>query len=156
MWPIGLGPQRSQRLIRSVRTFLIAAAFLPLAVPLLESTDATRWIGQALRRLYGLQCHQRIGRSFAIVGIVLPVCARCYGIYLGLGLAGLFGRPRLRANAYKAWILIGSVLLLVDVASEWVGLRPESAWIRTSTGALLAYGIALAMLEAVRPRRHLR
>lgn len=136
-----------------MRSILIVAAVLPLIVPLLESTDGTREIGEVLRRVYGLQCHQRVGRSFAILGNFLPVCARCYGIYLGLGLAGMFGRPRLRPNAHKAWILIGSVLLLVDVASEWVGLRPENAWIRTSTGALLAYGIALAMLEAVRPRR---
>lgn len=132
---------------------LIGAALLPILVPLLERTQSTLAVGRFIFGIYGLQCHQRAGRSFSLLGAVLPVCARCFGIYLGLGLAAWVGRPRLRANAYKAWILIGSVLLLVDVASEWVGLRPGSAWVRAATGAFLAYGVALAILDAVRPRR---
>jgi uncharacterized membrane protein len=126
---------------------------LPLLVPLLENAAPTRAFGLVMRQLYGLQCHQRVARSFALGGGMMPVCARCLGIYLGLGLGALVDRPRLRPNPFKAWILIGIVLLSVDVATEVVGLRPANAWFRAATGAFLAYGIALAILGSVRPRR---
>jgi uncharacterized membrane protein len=134
VWGETLRPRRSRRLLTALRTLFIVAAVLPLFAPLFECCQWSAALGAFIRSLYGLQCHQRAGRSFTLLGGVLPVCARCYGIYLGLGLAALVGRPRLRPNAYKAWILIGAIVVLVDVASEWVGLRTESAWFRATTG----------------------
>jgi uncharacterized membrane protein len=135
-----------------VRLVLLLAAVAPLLVPLFERYCPTSSIGLVLRRLYGLQCHQRAARTFTLGGSALPVCARCLGIYLGLGLAALVGRPRLRADPFKAWLVIGSLLMALDVATEWVELRPPSAWFRAATGAFLAYGIALAILAGLRPR----
>jgi uncharacterized membrane protein len=146
-------PRRSRRLSAIARTLLLMAAITPLLVPLFERFEPTHAMGVVLRRAYGFQCHQRAARTLALGGVALPICARCLGIYLGLGLAALVGRPRLRADPFKAWILIGSVVMAVDVATEWVGLRPPSAWFRAATGALLAYGIALAILLTLRRRR---
>lgn len=153
MWLDGLRPRRSHRLLLALRVSFVLAALLPLVAPLLECSSGTAELGAAVRSLYALQCHQRVGRSFHFWSAALPVCARCYGIYLGLGLAALVGRPRLRPDAYKAWIVVGAVVVLVDVASEWVGLRAANAWFRLANGGLVAYGIALGMLQAVRPRR---
>jgi uncharacterized membrane protein len=135
------------------RWAFVSLGLLPWISVLLECSAPTRPIGSALRALYGLQCHQRVARSFTLGHVTMPVCARCLGIYLGMGLAVLVGRPRLRRDAYKAWILVGLLVLGLDVASEAVGLRPAYAAVRTATGALLAYGVALTVLQALRPRR---
>lgn len=37
----------------------------------------------------GVVCHQRSDRSFHPIGVQMPVCARCFGLYLGAGLGVL-------------------------------------------------------------------
>lgn len=145
--------QRSHGALRVARGIMIGLALLPIAVPLCEAWRPTHIFGTLLRSLYGLQCHQRAIRSLAWFCLPLPVCARCFGIYSGIGLAGLVCRPRLRMDAYKAWMLIGATLVTMDVASEWLQLRPANAGFRFVVGALLAYGTSLAILESLRPRR---
>jgi len=144
---------RAQRSYVLARSVFVAAAVIPFVVPWLERWPSSVTVASALRAIYGLQCHQRVSRGFVVWGAALPVCARCLGIYAGLGLAALIGRPRLRPDPFKAWFLIGGLLLLVDVATEWVRLRPPAAWLRAATGAFLSYGIGLAILLALRPQR---
>lgn len=141
------------RVYRIARGLLILAGVLPLLVPLFEQVVCLRGTGLLLRQLYGWQCHQRASRSFAWGSSILPVCARCLGIYLGVALAAVVGHPRLRKDAFKAWMLIGALLVTLDVATEWVQLRPANAWLRFGVGALLSYGIVLAILASLRPRR---
>lgn len=144
---------RSRQTWISVRLALGLVGLAPWLVPLLEQHPCCRGLGESVRRLYGLQCHQRLDRSVQVLGAFLPVCARCLGVYFGLLLAAVLTRPRLRLDAYKAWILVGVTLMALDVATEWVGLRPASASVRCASGALLAYAIGLCISEALRPRR---
>lgn len=139
-----------RRWVRVTSGVLLLLAILPWLTALLAHASAGRGIANGLRWLYGFQCHQRAGRSLSLAGQILPVCARCTGIYLGLGLAVLVGRPRLRPDPFKAWFLVGALFILLDVATEWVGLRPPSAGFRALTGAFLSYGIALALLQALK------
>ncbi|MGE5789148.1 MAG: DUF2085 domain-containing protein [Myxococcales bacterium] len=140
---------RRQRTV--VRLLMLLLALVPLMVPLLESVSWLRHVGQLLRSLYGLQCHQSPARSWNVQGAALPVCSRCLGIYVGLGLASALDRPRLRRDEYKAWIFIGAALLGCDVLTEWVGLRPAQAGLRFVTGLVISYGIALSVLAVLRP-----
>lgn len=135
------------------RVLLFAIGIAPLSVPLLERLPCGRPFGEVLRRLYGLQCHQLGTRSLRFLDVPFPVCARCLGVYLGLVAAALLARPRLRTDLYKAWIVIGISVMLLDLATEWVGLMPASATLRLGTGVLLAYAIGLSISEALRPRR---
>lgn len=130
-------------------TFLLAAV-LPWVTVLLEQIPSGHGLARGLRFLYGFQCHQREPRSFRWLGETLPVCMRCTGIYFGLGLAVLVGRPRLRPDPFKAWLLVGALFVFLDVATEYVGLRPPSAILRFLTGAFLSYGIALLLLSLLR------
>lgn len=132
---------------------MLLLALLPFMVPLLEFVSRLRHAGQLLRSIYGLQCHQSLARSWNVHGAVLPVCSRCLGIYIGLGLASAIDWPRLRRDEYKAWILIGAALLGCDVLTEWVGLRPPQAGLRFVTGLVISYGIALSVLAVLRPAR---
>jgi uncharacterized membrane protein len=135
------------------RVLLLAIGTAPLSVPLLERCSYSLAFGEILRALYGLQCHQLGTRSLRLLDIPFPVCSRCLGVYLGLAAAALVARPRWRTDLYKAWIVIGVSLMLLDLATEWVGLRPVSAALRFGTGVLLAYAIGLSISEALRPRR---
>lgn len=40
-------------------------------------------------KLFGFFCHQNPERSLHLAGMALPLCARCFGLYAGFGLAGL-------------------------------------------------------------------
>ena len=40
-------------------------------------------------KLFELFCHQNPERSLHLAGITLPLCARCFGLYAGFGLAGI-------------------------------------------------------------------
>jgi uncharacterized membrane protein len=77
----------------------------------------------------GLICHQRPERSFRLAAIQLPVCARCFGLYVA-GAAGALGswvpRGARAAQALPArtpWTLaIAALPTAVTVALEWGGL----------------------------------
>ena len=82
-----------------------------------------------------LICHQRSERSFHYEGAQYPVCARCFGLYVGAvggvlvwaAMAGLGRTPRTRAMRITRpnvarWVLIISALpTLVTVVTSWLG-----------------------------------
>lgn len=145
--------RRAHRRRTVVRGLMMLLAAMPVFVPVLEAVTWTRIAGQFVRFLYGFQCHQSQSRSWTMFGAAMPVCSRCLGIYIGLGLASALERPRLRRDAYKAWILIATGLVGVDVLTEWVGLRPAQAGLRFATGALLSYGVGLIVVDWLQPSR---
>lgn len=116
------------------------AAELPLLEPL--ATLVETW--------FGFQCHRDPSRALTFGSLALPVCARCFGIYAGLGLGALVLRPRLEPRYLRLW-LAGSVLvMLLDVATELLAMRPESPALRVVTGALLAWPIGVALVDNAR------
>lgn len=92
-------------------------------------------------------CHQLPERSLYIGGYgVMPVCARCAGIYIGVFVAFcyLFIKKRLIGNKPVSFFcIIISVLsflpLMVDGATSYLGLRDSSNALRLLTGLLLGY-----------------
>ena len=83
-----------------------------------------------------LVCHQRPERSFHVGDVQLPVCARCFGLYLGgllgvmawAGIAGVRSRASLRAQRIVASsrlrfalaiVALPTVLSIVSAALGW-------------------------------------
>jgi uncharacterized membrane protein len=127
---------------------LSAIALLPL-LPVL----AAAWPSLApVERLFGawfeLHCERDVARTLRLAGVPLAVCARCSGIYFGLGLGALVRWPRLSAPALRGWVFGASALMVADVALEHVGLHGAWAALRVLTGLLLAYpvGAGVALL----------
>lgn len=98
--------------------------------------ELMRFIGSAV-------CHQMAERSFIINGQVLPLCARCTGIYIGIFFAMVFffGRGRLKGNQpfVLSGILFAALSFLpvsLDGFFSYVGLWESNNFLRIVTGAI--------------------
>jgi len=142
---------RLRRLVGpGVRAALLLVGFSPFLPLLVGKVPVLHWFADAADAWFEFQCHRDPERSLALFGHTLPVCARCFGIYVGLGLGALCLRPRLTVWPLRIWVFVAAVLMIVDVATESVGLRPPSLWLRTLTGILLAYPVGDAVVWAAR------
>ncbi len=130
--------------------------------------------------LAGAVCHQRPDRSFHAWGVQLPVCARCFGLYLTVPLGLLMGgvsagwpwrrlrrRPlaargdnsashqgRLGARLPAALLLFSAVPTALTVAAEWSGLgQPTDV---TRAAAAVPLSAAVGWVVAATIRGHLR
>lgn len=133
-----------------VRIVLFFAALAPFVPPLVRGVPGLELLGWLLELWFGYQCHREAGRSLHVLGEVLPVCVRCLGIYLGLGLGGLVLWPRLSVLTLRLWVAAAAILMIADVATGWFGLHPEWPLIRLATGLLLSYPVGLALVQAAR------
>lgn len=131
----------------------VGTMLLLLVVPLLATLPPFLEPGlrSVLMNGFSSVCHQIPDRSPTAMGIPLAVCHRCYGVYLGLPLAGfayLIGR---RWDGLL-WARAGPILLLavLPLSIDWIldffGILPNTAASRATTGALfgLAAGYYLA------------
>ncbi|HMR10708.1 MAG TPA: DUF2085 domain-containing protein [Polyangiaceae bacterium] len=107
-------------------------------------------LGRAFESWFEYQCHREAARSLTIFGQVMPVCSRCFGIYAGLGLGALVMRPRLDVWPLRIWVGFAALVMVLDVATEYLGMRPEWAPLRLATGILLSYPVAGAVVRAAR------
>ncbi len=105
------------------------------------------------RYWFELHCERDPARTLSLGGVPLGVCARCSGIYLGLGLGALLRAPALSPRATRLWVGLGAALMLLDVALEDRGLHGGWPAVRLLTGVLLAYpvGVGLGALLARAP-----
>ncbi|MBN2073039.1 MAG: DUF2085 domain-containing protein [Actinobacteria bacterium] len=97
-------------------------------------------------------CHQITARSFSIGGVILPVCARCFGIYTGFFISALllfiFFRKK-QGDLPPAYILIILVAFFLstvfDGISSYLGLYQTNNNIRFITGFLCGTAIMIVI-----------
>lgn len=134
-------------IVRVVFVVIGVSPFLPLVlagVPLLSA------LGELFESWFAFQCHREPERSLHVFGWLLPVCSRCTGIYWGLGLGALILHPRLGVWPLRIWVGFAAVVMVLDVWTEMLGMRPASAWLRVATGILLAYPVSAAVVWSLR------
>jgi uncharacterized membrane protein len=134
-------------IVRVVFVLIGVSPFLPL---LLGGVPVLSAIGDLFERWFAYQCHREPWRSLSVFGHVLPVCSRCTGIYWGLGLGALVLRPRLGAWPLRIWVGFAALVMVLDVWTELLGMRPASGWLRVATGMLLSYPVGVAVVWACR------
>jgi uncharacterized membrane protein len=102
-------------------------------------------------------CHQLPARSFQLWGAVLPVCARCTGIYVGAAVVSVavWIRPRTpvsishvsifhqdSAARARQWLFAALLPTAVTLIYEWTtGVTPAN-WIRALAGVPLGAAVA--------------
>lgn len=139
---------------RGLGAAVIAAFALSPLLPLLTRyCPASAPLEHAASVWFDLHCERDPARSLSLAGTTLGVCARCAGIYLGIGLGALLRFPVLSANALRLWVGIGAALMLLDVWLEEQGLHGAWPAGRVLSGVLLAYpvGVGLGALVSRAP-----
>jgi uncharacterized membrane protein len=127
----------------SVRAVLVVVGLLPFLPGLLERVPGLALVGHWIDAWLEFQCGRDPERMLGVGA----ACARCLGIYGGLGLGALILRPRVPPATLFRFVLAGLALLALDVGSE--ALLDRSAWapLRIATG--LAFGYPAGVLIVV-------
>lgn len=137
--------------LRRLGLVLLGAVALVPLLPVLSHAGAPL---SALERLLepwlAFQCERDPARMVSMGGVPLAVCARCSGIYFGLGAGALLAWPRLSPRARRSWLIAAALLMLADVVAERAGLHGSWPTIRLIGGVLLAYPVGLGLGAALR------
>lgn len=101
-----------------------------------------------LSTLFSFLCHQNAARSFEIEGLLLPLCQRCTGVYVGMGISFIW----LLANRYykkglppRSIIYVNIVSLLIMPIFGFHLLDPGAAW-RLWSGLIFGNAVAFLIL----------
>lgn len=124
----------------TILTFVLIAALLPHP-----------W-RDAARLPFSMICHGIPERSLRIADHLLPVCARCTGIYLG-GILSALAALLLRVRS--ASLALGIALmspLAIDGTAQALGLWATGNPARFATGMLFAAGFVTAAVAYTRRR----
>lgn len=126
---------------------LSVLAVLPLLPVLSAALPALMPLERAATTWFDLHCHRDPARTLRLVGVPLAVCARCSGIYFGVGLGALVRRPSLTPPALRIWVAVAALLMMLDVLVEARGLHGAWAELRLCSGLLLGYPVGVAVGE---------
>ena len=148
--PAAIAPEWRAWVPRLTRIALLLVGVAPFLPRLFDGVPGISAIGRALESWFAFQCHRDPLRSFEAFGRVLPVCSRCFAIYAGLGLGALVLRPRLDAWPLRIWVAIAALMMILDVWTEALEMRPSWAALRIFSGLLLAYPVGGALVWAAR------
>lgn len=121
----------------------VLGALLPPLMPLERVADG--W--------FDLHCHRDPARTPQLLGVPLAVCARCSGIYFGLGLGAALRWPVLTPPQIRGWVLGAALLMVGDVLLEANGVHGPWPSLRLLTGLALAYPVGGALGALVSRRR---
>jgi uncharacterized membrane protein len=125
---------------------------LVLAAPVALASGRAPVLTFATYHAGALVCHQRPERSFHFAGVQLPVCARCFGLYLA-GAAGLaagwLGRTPMPARTVRTLLAIAAVPIAATVALEWSGAIATTNAQRMATGLPLGFVAGLVVVRSL-------
>jgi uncharacterized membrane protein len=123
--------------------YLAFVLFFLLVFTLTLTAPALKHIGydnsaEANYLVFSSLCHQLSERSFSLFGFKLAVCARCFGIYIGL-LSGALMYPLLNRGEKvpPPWLILVSIApLALDGITQILGFRESNNLLRLVTGFL--------------------
>jgi uncharacterized membrane protein len=135
----------------------IAGAVLPvIPVAVLASVMvATRAIASGAserwRLLFRPLCHGIAERCLTVWGAVMPICARCTALYLGLlaGLLVFWMLPRTRETTARRVMFAAALPMAIDGLSQATGLRTSTNELRIITGLLAGSAFGWWVLTAI-------
>ena len=140
----------------NLRLGLTGAALMWLTLilmsPVALASGRLSTLTMAVYHAGSLVCHQRPERSFHLAGAQLPVCARCFGLYLS-GAVGLLVASRRRGSISAATsrllLVMAALPIAVTVALEWLGLIHTTNIVRMLTGLPLGFAAAVVIVRSL-------
>jgi uncharacterized membrane protein len=127
---------------------LVSLALLPLLPHLTALLPGLAPVERAAGGWFDLHCHRDPARTPHPLGVPLAVCARCSGIYFGLGAGALLRRPQLTPRALRLWVALAATVMIADVLLETYALHGPWSLLRLTTGALMGYPVGVALGHA--------
>jgi uncharacterized membrane protein len=146
---MSIGAGRAARLVGL--GLVVSVGLWPLVPLVSRYWPASAPLEHALGVWFDLHCQRDPARTPDVFGVPLAVCARCSGIYFGLGLGALLRRPRLSPPALRFWVVVAAALMLTDVALERFGVHGAWTTARLLTGVLLAFPVGAGLGELLAP-----
>ena len=132
------------------RGAFVVAGLAPWVIPLLRAWLPLGSLGVALDAAFVTMCHRLPERTLTLAGVAMPVCSRCAGVFGGVALGALLVRPRLSARAWRWIITAAAASMVLDVATQDLGLHPVWHPARLATGAAFGYALGAACVLALR------
>lgn len=144
--------------MRAARPLLVLLTVTWIALLLGAAAAALNpYLSAAVYALGSLICHQRPDRSFHLAAAQLPVCARCFGLYVGAAAGAIAalkgcatrtwwrGPSGLRSGRYPVLriVLVAAVPTAITWSAEVVRLWSPSNLTRFA--AALPLGVAMAL-----------
>jgi uncharacterized membrane protein len=131
----------------ALRVALVVAAFAPFVIPLLPEG----LIRSLLDLAYWPACHRLPERTLALGGVLMPLCSRCAGVFAGLGVAALVPRLPLSLRAHGVATGAATLVMLVDVVTQDLALRPLWHTTRLATGLAVGVLLGSSLFTALAP-----
>jgi uncharacterized membrane protein len=132
------------------RAAFVAAGVIPWIVPLLRAWPPLQSIGAALDAVFVTMCHRLPERTLTLAGVAMPLCSRCAGVFAGSAVGALVLRPLLTPAAWRWAITAAAAAMVLDVATQDLGLHPVWHVTRLATGFAFGYAVAAAGVQSLR------
>jgi uncharacterized membrane protein len=124
-------------------------ALLPFLQPLAARAGLVS-LAAVLDRPWTMLCHRMPERSLRIAGELMPICSRCLGLVLGLGLGLMLARPALSIRALRIAVSLGATFMFFELTTQDLGWHPVFHPTRILSGLLVAFPIGAAASSLVR------
>jgi uncharacterized membrane protein len=131
------------------RVTFVAAGLFPWALPLLRAYLPLGAFGVAADALFATMCHRLPERTLVLAGVAMPLCSRCAGVFAGAAVGALAAWPRLSPRGHRLLITAAGAAMLLDVATQDLGLHPVWHATRLATGFFFGYAVGAAALVAL-------
>ena len=139
------------------KRYLRAAVFAALLMwcagfsiaPLFPDSPVTAVLYPVLKRDYGIVCHQRDVKTFAVFGHKLLVCARCTGIYFGALIISFVSLFIIKKIILDLKLLYAAMIpMALDVLLTTFGVYQYSKYLAFLTGLFFGSVVFIYILAA--------
>jgi uncharacterized membrane protein len=137
------------KLVLFLRAALLVVGLSPFVAPYARRVMSPA-AGETLYLLFAPVCHRNPARTLELAGVLMPLCSRCAGIFAGLVTAGALPRPRWSVRVCLGYGFVASVIMVIDVVAQDMGLHPVWHPIRLVTGVLWGHVFGLGILAIAR------
>lgn len=128
------------------------AVIIIIISPMLMYTSVSEWMNSWQVQMFGMVCHQELGRTFSLNGVPAAVCARCTGFYSGL-FAGFLCIPVIKGYNLK-WIgtllAISTVIVIFDGLAQMIGFWSGGNIQRFITGLIWGGSVSLFLIKILK------
>ncbi len=121
---------------RIVLPLFAAVPLVILAATLLCTWAIAHGASMAWRSTFLFLCHGIPSRCLTLWNVPMPICARCFAIYLGLftGLVSFIALPWISERVMRVVMYVAVIPLAVDGITQALRLRESTNGLRIATG----------------------